>query len=193
MDRNNGAFGGRLTLTWTEMIMGWASVLLGLILLLIPGVATALLFNGIGAVCIIVGLVHVIKYCTMNAREAVISNEMALGLAWIVGGASIIIFKKLLVSLLPILFGLIVLVGGVIKIQSTMGFKRMNSTRWYLELISAAISVVLGILILTNPFSTAIWMMRVIGLSLLFEGAADMISRRAYKKACIRFVETRFV
>ena len=193
MARKAGAFGGKLTLSWTEIIMGAAIILLGLVLLLIPGVATSVLFNGIGAVCILIGLVHVVKYFTLNAQEAVISNDMALGLAWIVGGTSVIVFKGLLVSLLPILFGLIILVGGVIKIQSALGFKRMNAGRWQVELICAVISVVLGILILANPFSTALLMMRVIGASLLLEGGMDLASRFAYKKACSRFVETRFI
>ena len=121
------------------------------------------------------------------------SNDMALGLGWIIGGAAVIIFKGLLVSLLPILFGMVMLVGGVIKIQSTLGFRRMNAGRWYLELISAAISVVLGFLILANPFSTALLLMRVIGVSLIIEGVMDLISRVAYKRARDRFIiEARF-
>ena len=193
MNQKNGALGGKLTLSWTEILMGGAVILLGLVLLFIPGLATSVLFNGIGVVCILIGLVHAIKYLTLNAREAVVSNDMALGLAWIVGGLSVIIFKGLLVSLLPILFGLVILVGGVIKIQSTLGFKRMNSGKWYWEMICAAVSAVLGILILANPFSTALLMMRVIGISLLIEGCMDLISRIAYKKACSSFIEIRFV
>ena len=193
MDRKPGAFGGKLTLSWTESIMVGAIILLGLIMLFVPGLATSVLFNGIGAVCILIGLMHVIKYFTLDANNAVISNDMALGLAWIIGGTSVIIFKGLLVSLLPILFGLVILVGGVIKIQSTLGFKRMNAARWHWELICAVVSVVLGILILANPFSTALLMMRVIGASLTLEGCMDLVSRIAYKRACNRFVETRFI
>lgn len=193
MDRKNGAFGGMLSLSWTEIIMCGAIILLGLVLLILPGVATSVLFNGIGAVCLLIGLIHVIRYHRLDARQAVVSNEMAFGLAWIVGGASVILFKALLVSLLPILFGLVILFGGVIKIQSTLGFRRMNAARWYWQLICAAVSVVLGVLILANPFSTAMMMMRVIGISLVIEGGMDLISRIAYKRACGRFVETRFL
>ena len=192
MDRKNGAFGGRLTLSWTEIITCGAIILLGLVLLVLPGVATSVLFNGIGMVCILIGLIHVIKYCTLDARTAVVSNDMAQGLAWIVGGILFIVFKGLLVSLLPILFGLVVLVGGVIKVQITMGFRHMNAGRWYWELICAVVSVVLGIIILSNPFSTALLMMRVIGVTLVLEGAMDLVSRFAYKRACNRFVETHF-
>ena len=193
MGRKNGALGGKLTLSWTEIITCGAIILLGLVLLFLPGVATSVLFNSIGAVCILIGLIHVIKYCTLDAHTAVTSNEMAQGLAWIIGGLSIIIFKGLLVSLLPILFGLVVLVGGVIKIQSALGFRRMNVTRWYWEMICAVVSVVLGIIILSNPFSTALLMMRVIGIVLVLEGCMDLVSRIAYKRTCYRFIETRFM
>ena len=193
MNKKPGAFGGRLTLSWTEIIMCAAIVLLGLVLLIIPGVATAILFNSIGIVCISIGLAHIIKYCTLSAQEAIISNDIALGLAWIVGGASVIIFKVFLASLLPILFGLVVLVGGVIKIQSALGFKRMNSGHWLWDLICAVISVVLSILILTNPFATELLLMRVIGASLVVEGGMDLVTRIAYKRAFNKFVETHFV
>ena len=193
MDKKRGAFGGRLSLSWTEIIMCAAIILLGVVLLILPGVATAILFNAIGIVCIFIGIAHIIKYCTLSAHDAVISNDIALGLAWVIGGVAIIIFKVFLASLLPILFGLVVLVGGVIKIQSFLGFKRMRSGHWGWDLICAVISVVLSILILTNPFATELLLMRVIGASLVVEGAMDLATRIAYKRTFNRFIETRFV
>ena len=193
MDWKNGALGGRLTLSWTEIITCGAIILLGIVLLILPGVATSILFNTIGGVCILIGLIHVIKYFTLDARIAVVGNDMALGLAWIAGGVAIIIFKPLLVSLLPVVFGLVLLIGGGFKVQSSLGFKRMNAASWYWELICAVVSVVMGILIVSNPFSTALLMMRVIGAALVLEGCMDVISRIAFKRACSRFVETHFI
>lgn len=193
MDQRKGAFKGKLTLTWTEIITCAAFIVLGLVLLVMPGLATSVVFNVVGIGCILIGLVYVVRYCRLEAQLALLSNDMALGLGWIIGGLICIIFKNLFVSLLPILFGLVMLVGGVIKIQSTLGFRRMNAGRWYLELISAAVSVVLGLLILMNPFSTALLLMRVIGVSLIVEGVMDLVSRIAYKRARERFiVEARF-
>ena len=193
MDRKSGALGGRLTLSWTEIITCGAIILMGIVLLILPGVATSVLFNGIGCICILIGIIHVIKYFTLEARIAVIGNDMALGLAWIAGGIAVIIFKPVLVSLLPVVFGLVLLIGGGIKIQSSLGFKRMNAVSWYWELICAAVSVVMGILIVSNPFSTALLMMRVIGAALVLEGCMDVVSRIAFKRACNRFIETHFI
>lgn len=180
-------------LTWTELLAGLALILIGLILLIWPGIATNLLFGAIGAICIVIGLVYVVRYCMLEDKLAITSFDLALGLVWIIGGVAVIVFKNLLLSLLPILFGLIVLVGGVIKIQSTLGFKRMNAPRWYLELVCAIVSIAFGVIILLNPFATAQLLMRIIGAALLVEGCMDLVSRAFYKKSCdAYFVETRF-
>ena len=47
--------GRHMHLTWTELIAGIALILIGLVLLIWPGIATNLLFGAIGAVCIIIG------------------------------------------------------------------------------------------------------------------------------------------
>lgn len=192
MDRKPGAFNGKLSLSWTEIITGAAIIVLGLVLLFAPGLATSVVFNVIAIGCIIIGAVHVVRYFRLEERLAIMSNDMAQGLAWIVCGILIMIFKNLLASLLPVLFGMAILVGGVIQIQSTLGFRRMKTSYWYWELICAAISVVLGILILANPFSTLMILMRVIGITLVVEGAMDVVSRIAYKRAYNRFIETYF-
>ena len=192
-NRSGNIFGKKMHLTWTELIAGIAMILIGLVLLIWPGIATSLLFGAIGAVCIIIGVVYVVRYCMLEAKLAITSFDLSLGLIWILGGVLIIVFKNLLISLLPMLFGLIVLIGGVIKLQSTLGFRRMNATRWYIELICAIISIAFGVIILLNPFSTALLLMRVIGIALVIEGAMDLISRIFYKKTCDAFfIETHF-
>ena len=184
---------GRFHLSWTELIAGLALVLIGIVLLIWPGIATTLLFGVIGGVCIVIGMVYVVRYFMLEAKVSITSFDLSLGLVWIIGGVLVIIFKGLLISLLPILFGLIVLIGGVVKIQSTLSFRRMNAARWYIELICAGISIAFGVVILLNPFSTALLLMRVIGAALLVEGVMDLASRIFFKRACESFfIETDF-
>lgn len=193
MKRNWKSSERRTRLSWTELIAGAALLLIGLILLIWPNVATSVLFGAIGAVGIVIGLVYVVRYCMLETRQAISSYDLALGLSWIAGGLAVIIFKNLLLSLLPFFFGMLILIGGIVKIQGTLGFKRMNAARWYLELIGAGISVAFGLIILFNPFSTALLLMRVIGAALIAEGAMDLVSTFAYKKTRNSyFVEAHF-
>lgn len=184
-------FGKTLRLSWTEIIMGLAAVLIGFVLTVWPGMASSVVICGIGAVGIVIGILHAVHYMMLDARQSVVSYDMGLGLVWIVGGILVIVLKNFLLSLLPVFFGLVILLGGIAKLQFTLNMKRMGLRRWYVELAGAVLSIVLGTLILTNPFSTAMLLMRVIGISLLIEGVQDLASCYAFKKARDSyFVET---
>lgn len=191
MDKKSNRILDKLHLNWTEITLGIAAVALGLVLLIRPDIAATLVITVIGAICIIMGLVNIIRYFTLETRLALVSNDLAFGLVWIAVGIAVICLKEMLISLLFFFCGLIVLVGGIVKIQSALCFKRMAARKWYLELISACVSVILGALILFNPFSSAVLLMRIIGISLVLEGVADLISRCLFAKArSAYFVET---
>lgn len=187
MKKQPWIFGKPLRLSWTEIILGAAAILLGLLLLIWPNLAVNVLLNGIGIFCIVVGVILIVRYFMLDTRQAIVSNDLAIGLTWIAGGVLIIALKSLLISILPFFFGLIVLIGGLVKVQGALSFKRMNSVHWYLELICALVSILLGVLILINPFSTAMLLMRVIGAALLIEGVSDLISCRQFKRTKEQF------
>ena len=178
-----GRINEKLRLSWAEIILGVAAILLGLVLLIWPDIAATLVITVFGGICIVLGLVNVIRYCALETRQALVSNELAYGLVGIAIGVALICLREQLISLLVVFFGLAVLTGGIVKIQGALCFKRMCSRMWYLELISACISALLGALILFNPFSTAQLLMRVIGVSLVLEGIADMVSMFLFTKA----------
>lgn len=182
-EKNPRIFGKILPLSWSELAIGLCLSLLGLVLIICPGLASSVVFNVIGAACIIIGVVHLARYSMLDTKASIASNGMLVGLLWLIGGILLIALKGLLLSLLPILFGLILLVGGIIKLQYTLNFKRMGVKRWYFELAATVLSIAFGVIILVNPFSTALLLMRIIGIALLIEGVQDLISRCAYKKA----------
>lgn len=183
MAKNPKLFGKTFRLSWSELAVGIATSVLGLVLIICPGLASSVVFNAIGVVAIIIGIVHLVRYFMLDAKLAMASNGMFVGLMWLVGGILLIVLKNFLLSLLPFFFGLMLLIGGIGKLQYTLNFKRMGATRWYLELVGTILSIAFGIIILVNPFSTALLLMRIIGIALLIEGIQDLISHYAYKKA----------
>lgn len=182
MEKNPKLFGKTFKLSWSEMAVGLATSALGLVLTIFPGLASSVVFNAVGIIGIIIGIVHLVRYFMLDARASLNSNGLFVGLMWLVGGVLVIILKGFLLSLLPMFFGLILLCGGVAKLQYTLNFKRMGVTRWYLELAATILSIAFGVIILINPFNTALLLMRIVGIALLIEGVQNLISRYAYKK-----------
>ena len=172
----------KLHLTGSQMIAGAAAIVIGLILLIAPGTATSLVFNGIGLISIAIGIFNLIRYFSLDTRASILSNAFSSGLVWIIAGLAVMLLKNTLMSILPVFFCIIILFGGISKLQAALNFRRMNAARWYVELIFAAISIIFGALILFNPFSTAMLLMRVIGLALLIEGLSDLASISALER-----------
>lgn len=182
MANNAKSSGKKLRLNLPEISVGVAISALGLVLTIFPGLASSVVFNAIGAIGILIGIVRLVRYFMLDSKTSLQSNGMFFGLVWLIGGILIIALKGFLLSLLPMFFGVLLLAGGVGKLQYTLNFKRMGATRWYLELIAAIFSIVFGVIILVNPFSTALLLMRIIGIALLVEGVQNLISHYAYKK-----------
>jgi len=182
MSNNPKIFDKTLKLSWSELAVGGSLSVLGLVLTICPGLASSVVFNAIGVVGIIIGAIHLVRYFMLDTRASLKSNGMVLGLLWLVGGILVIVLKGFLLSLLPMFFGTVLLVGGIMKLQYTLNFKRMGVTRWYLELAATILSITFGAIILINPFNTALLLMRIVGIALLIEGVQNLISRYAYKK-----------
>jgi len=80
------------------------------------------------------------------------------------------------VSIIDTALAIILLVMAVIKVQYAFDFLKLNSSRWWIQLLGAVVMAVLGILALTKPFGVANIVMILIGAGLIFSGLWDLIS-----------------
>ena len=73
------------------------------------------------------------------------------------------------------MYGVVILVTGITKLQWTVDIIRMKRSKWLWMAISAAISILCGITVITNPFSTIAVLWKFIGISLIVNAVFDMI------------------
>ena len=83
---------------------------------------------------------------------------------------------------LTVLYGVMTLVTAFGKLQWTADLLRLKHKYWFIALISAILSLVLAILIITNPFSStaALWVF--IGISMIVEAVVDVVTLVFEKK-----------
>ena len=67
-----------------------------------------------------------------------------------------------------------ILITGLTKLQWMVDIIRMKRRRWFLAAISAAISILCGVVIITSPFSTTAVLWMFIGISLIVEAVFDI-------------------
>lgn len=93
----------------------------------------------------------------------------------IVAGIIIILNTELIVSIIPILIGILMLINGIYKLQFAFILKNSNIKNWQFTLVLAIFIIAGGILFLTNPFKGAITITRLIGVFMIIYSIIDML------------------
>lgn len=148
----------------------------GLLLLLWPGFALNIANFALAAVLCAMGVKCMVTYLRGSVLDAVLGIDLAVGLVLTCVGVLLLFKPQFLSELLPFLWGLALLAGGFGKVQFGVDLKRISSTRWWLPLIGAAFSFVLGVLAITQPAFIAAVFVQFVGISLIVESVLDLIS-----------------
>lgn len=81
----------------------------------------------------------------------------------------------LVISLVPFIIGLCIIVSGLFKLQGALDVQRMGGNAVVI-LGVAVVNVAVGILMVINPFDTALLLYCLLGAGLLFSGLTDLAS-----------------
>ena len=174
-------------LKWEAILTGVLYILLGIVALVIPETMQKTLGYLIGIVLIVAGLISIICYLLRDARENYYHNEFVFGLVGMVVGAAVLYKVEVIISLIPFILGILVLFSGCSKLQDAIDLKRLGYGSWAGMLVVAVINIILGIVLICNPFKAAIVLFRVLGVGLILSGASDCFSTIYFAEKLRRF------
>lgn len=154
-------------------------IIIGVLLLIDANGFTAMIITGIGIAMMLIGLLSVIKYFKTPAIEASIGQHLVKGIIALLFGAFCAFNSNWFIVTFPILtivYGIVMLLAGIGKIQIFVDLLRMKKPRWYVSAGGALITIACAVIILNNPFTTttALWMFT--GITLIVESAIDLVS-----------------
>ncbi len=149
----------------------------GVLLLIDPVGFTAIIIKAIGAFLIVTGIISMIKYFRTPVQEASRTQLLTKGLLMaLLGAFGMFGTNWLLVTfpVLTILYGVILLVIGVSKIQLVVDAVRRKENNWFWGVISAIITLACAGVVILNPFSStaALWMFT--GISIIVDAIFDL-------------------
>lgn len=167
-----------------------ATLLIGLLLIIYPA------FTGKALCWLIAGLLIgkgagsiISRYRNKNLPAPVVLELMG-GIMTIFIGIFVATRSEMLISIIPFVVGLFMLVSGITGLQKAFELKRMNYARWNHGLIFTIIKLILAVVIVNNPFGTAMALTRFIGCCLAYDGFTGLVTvfegakaRNDYEKA----------
>ena len=156
-----------------DKLTGIAAIILylvtGVLLLAKPDLMAEFTRWGLFVVLLVYAVLSFRKYLGMSAEEA--ARGYTLTGAMI--GATMAVLAVFEVSLLTDhVWGILLLAGGYMKFQTAIDMGRLGHQRWWLFLFPCAVSLVFGVLIVTEVIRSNTAMF--IGIALIVEGIVDI-------------------
>lgn len=159
--------------------MSLAELIIGILLLVNPIRFTSGIIVTFGVVMMLWGIGSIIRYFCTKPEEAAVGQLLVKGLMTLLAGAFCTFHSHWFIATFPVLtlvYGVVILLTGLKKIQWMVDFIRLKRSRWFLAGLSAVISIICGLVIITSPFSTTAVLWIFTGISLIVEAVFDMIS-----------------
>ena len=167
-------------LKWNLILMSLLYLALGIFLLMVPGTALNVVCYALGGVVLACAAVQLVRYFVVE--RGVFQSQLTLI-------AFLIIRSDVVVRVLPIVFGLFVIFDSLGRIQNALELRRCEYSSWKIFLLLAVLSVVLGIVMVVDPFGTMETLVMAIGLILILEGALNLLSALYTMLAVRRFIK----
>jgi len=152
-------------------------VFAGILLFINPVSFTVAIITGIGIILLILGILSIISYFKTEPGKAAIQQSLAKGLLLAVMGLFCLFKSQWFIAtfpLLTILYGIIILITGLVKIQWAVDLLRLKIQKWFFAAIGAALSLLFAFIILKNPFGSTVFLWRFVAISLILEAVLDI-------------------
>jgi ABC-type spermidine/putrescine transport system permease subunit II len=107
-------------------------------------------------------------------ENSILASEKYAWIGVLIVGVWIFLKPGSIVSLIPIVIGVILAVHGVQDVKMALESKNGGYDRWWIMLIIAIISIAFGVLCIVNAFGMVKLAMQFVGAALIYDGISDL-------------------
>lgn len=149
-----------------------AGFIIGIVLLVRPDETVQFISILCGVTVIMLGIGAWISYFT-KFKSTILA---ILGTLAVIAGIILCVRYRSIVSAVIFLFGVFVLVGGIVDLISAIDAKRNDLKSWIVSVIMSAVTTILGLLVIINPFDSVMVLTQLLGAGLIVYAVMDLIS-----------------
>ncbi len=160
------------------LILAVGEILLGVLFLSIYDYIGTLIVI-FGAALTLIGVVNVILYFIRNPIKAAEKHYLSLGLFLILAGIFCVMRYDFIIGMVTdlfVIFGVLMLVVGISKLELTINRARIRDKSWRVHLISTILTIAAAVFVIADPVESSDIIRIVFAVSLIVEGTADILA-----------------
>lgn len=170
-----------------SLITSILSIIVGLVLIFLPTVSNKVVGIIVGVIILIFGINAVYKYFHRDGAK-IYSLNIVFGVLYSILGVVIILYPYSVMEFITVCLGLFIIINGATKVNYGIWLKKGNEDSWLVTLVTGIFLVVLGIMVVFNPFS-AFTVTQISGAFLIIVGILNVSDTILFKKRAKEIME----
>lgn len=159
-------------------------IALAVFLMMKPLEIVSTLIKVIGMCVLICGAFDFLNYFFKKEDDVLFNYGLFRGIMEITVGILFVFKYNLLITLFPSLLGLMIVFINIFKLQTSLDFKEVENSNYLTGVIISSLSIILGIIILINPFGAVETVVIISGVVLLVSELVNII----YSAYVLKFI-----
>ena len=158
-------------------------IVFGLLIAIQPGMLIHFSVKGIALYRLIMGIIGLVNGLRERSASSngLMNTTTIFGIIELVGALFVWLFAKPLLSLLPFVIGVVLLIHGINYIMQVRSNKRYVNSSTLPSYIYGALVVVVGFIMIFNPFGSLTVLFSIFGWVLVVMGIAEIFGTRVFK------------
>jgi len=145
--------------------------ILGIVLLFIPGSIITTILRIFGGVIIALGVISIINSTKGKATNA----ELVYGILMTILGLVFLSNPEVIAGIIPFILGVWIVINSLFKLQVVANLKK-TSTDYVKPLVLNIITLIIGIILMFNPFKGAEAVIMIIGIFMIVYSLLDFLN-----------------
>lgn len=156
-------------------------IVIGLLLAIWPGHVMTTTFKILGVALLVGGGLLIFSWYNGRGRSGSVIT-LAEGIVMVIAGLVVLVTPKFLISIVPFCVGAVITLNGIFNLAQALDQRKIHYDRWFVSLAMAILTIVLGLLILFNPFSTMEMLVVAIGVIIIYNGVSNLLIELGYRR-----------
>ena len=159
------------------ILAGLVELLIGILLFIDPVGFTSTILRVVGIILLLCGVFCLIRYFRTEPARAALEQNFSKGMVMILLAGVLTLRTGQVMDIFPLLaqlYGIAILVVGVVKLQQGVDLLRLKVRFWFLASINALLAILFAAAILSNIF-TFISLWQLVAISLIAEAVLDIV------------------
>lgn len=149
-------------------------IIFGIILFIQPGMAAEVFYKICGVLLLVFGIVKLFGYFSRDLLQLAFQFDFAMGIISSLIGFVMLFWSEQFMEALIIGMGMFMLADALLRAQTALDAKRIGVKLWWIILIMALITAVIGTLLFLKPYNGLEGGVILIGLNLIIDGILNL-------------------